>query len=51
MSKNAKDRKVKDLDPKAGAKDVKGGFLCLLGVPFRALENLKGTVRKVPNPR
>lgn len=53
MSDKAKKAKVKDLDPKGQAQDVKGGCLCCPDVGFagRALRDGKDKVGKAPNPR
>lgn len=54
MDKQAKTpKKVKDLDPKDRARNVIGGIcpFFAVGAVNRATERVKGTVRRVLNPR
>lgn len=54
MSDSVKMSKVKDLDPKGKAQDVKGGCLCCVDVDRftrTGLENGKDKVRKPSVPR
>ncbi len=55
MSEKTRKAKTKDLDPKARAKDVKGGVLCCLlgavGYAGRVADGQRGKVRKALDPR
>ena len=50
-----KTKQLKDLEPKAEAKNVKGGIFCLLGgvanAAYRAVHGAEAKVRKALDPR
>ena len=55
MSKRSKESQIKDLDPRAVAKNVKGGVCCLVFGPTRVatrvVENSQRKARELLDPR